>query len=197
MMRLKLPLFALLLALPVLFCGCKSIKELQSFAKCDFRMKNLENPSLAGIPVTSKKSLSDFDFLDLTKLTTAVATGQLPLSFTLNVEARNPNPIQATMASFDWIALIDNTEVARGKMNKRVSIAPNNGKKIIPLLVNTDLRQLMGSESRDKLIDFALNLANAGGQPTRVKLKIQPTIQIGSIPLTYPGYIPVTKDFGN
>ncbi|MGD1848704.1 MAG: LEA type 2 family protein [Salibacteraceae bacterium] len=160
-------------------------------------MKNLASPELAGISISSKNSIGDFGFMDLTKLTAAVASGNLPLSFTLNVEARNPNPIQATMNNFDWIALIDNTEIARGSMSQRVSIAANNGKAIIPIRVNTDLRDLMSSDSRDKLINFALNLSDAGGQPTRVKLKIKPTIMIGQFPLSYPGYLPVTKDFGN
>lgn len=35
----------------------------------------------------------------------------------------------------------------------------------------------------------------AGGQPTRLSLKIKPSVYVGSTMLTYPDYFTITKDF--
>ena len=41
-----------------------------------------------------------------------------------------------------------------------------------------------------------INLAGAGNEPSRVSVKVKPTINVGAFPLTYPGYFTVSKEFG-
>ena len=192
----KFTWIALILTIPIL-SGCKSLKEIKTFAKCDFRMVSLTNPKIAGVGITGKNSFKDLNFLDGAKLTKSLLSGRLPLNFTLNVEAKNPNPTTAAMNSMEWIAFIDGVEIARGNNQQRVEIPSNGGKSTIPLNISTDLKSLLAQKSRDAILNFGFNLADAGNRPTRVTLKVKPTISVAGIPLSYPGFISVNREFGN
>ena len=83
-------------------------------AKCDFRLKTIENTNLAGVNIQHIQKLSDLNFIDAARISAAMAGKELPLTFTLNVEARNPNASQASIQRIDWILLIDDIEMANG-----------------------------------------------------------------------------------
>lgn len=193
-MKLKHIIFLLVISMAGFSCG--ALKELATFAKCQFRMTTMENTRLAGVNIQGKKSLSDFKITDAAKLTMAIAKGALPLSFTLNVEAKNPNPVGAAIQGMDWIAYIDDVEIVRGRVNQRIEVAANNGVSNIPLQISVDLKKVINKDSKDALINFGLNLTDAGNKPTRVKLKVKPSILVSGVPITYPGYFPVKKEFG-
>ena len=56
---------------------------------------------------------------------------------------------------------------------------------------------LLGKDSRQALINFGLNLADAGNRPTRVSMKVKPTILVGALEIRYPGYFTVKHDFSS
>jgi hypothetical protein len=45
-------------------------------------------------------------------------------------------------------------------------------------------------------MNFGLNLAGSGNRPSRMTLKVKPTIMVGTTPISYPGYLSVTNEFG-
>ena len=163
--------------------------------QCDFRMASLTETSLAGINVKNIKSFSDLNFGQAGKLTTSYLTGNIPLSFTLNLEGKNPNPNEARMAQFDWIIKIDDVQIATGTNHSEHYFPPNNGTKTIPLNVKVNLLDVLTNESKDALFNFALNLADASNKPTRVGLQIRPSIYLNDIAITYPGYIEIGTEF--
>jgi LEA14-like dessication related protein len=181
----------------ILLNSCSFLKEITTFSKCEFRTTTLDNPELAGVDVSHIKSFSDIGFTEMAILTSAFMKGELPLNFTLNIEARNPNPATAAMNKLEYIAYIDDVEVASGKMNERIEIPANGGIANIPLRLHTDLLDLLKNDSRQALINFGLNLADAGNKPTRVSIKIKPTILIGAVEIVYPGYFTVKYDFSS
>ena len=173
-------------------CGLgKQINEMSNFAKCEFRIKDVKDTKVAKVDVQNKKSYSDLSILDAALLTTSLAQGTLPLEMTLNVDVKNPNTSQASMNKMEWILLIDNIEMVRGDLNQRIAIAPNGGIATLPLHISTDLKSVL-QKSTNEILNFGFGLTGAS---TRVTLKIKPTIMIGSMPITYPGYISVSKDF--
>ena len=121
----------------------------------------------------------------------------MPLVFTLNIEVKNPNTTMAAMNNFEWIAFIDNTQIAAGNVNKRVEIPANNGVAIVPFTVGCDLMEVLKGNSKDNVLNFGLNLAGAGNRPTRVTLKVKPTIVVSGMPMQYPGFISVSHEFGS
>jgi hypothetical protein len=191
-------LLVLIAVLPMLN-ACDVLQEAQKMAylsKCDFRMQSVNQLVLAGINVQNIHKLSDLSLLDAAKLTNAVATNQFPLDFTLNIEARNPNAADAGVTRMDWILFIDNIEMTRGALNQQVTIPANNGTAVIPMKMHVDLKEALSGKSADAIINFGMNLAGAGNKPTRFTLKLQPTINVSSIPITYPGYITIGTEYG-
>jgi LEA14-like dessication related protein len=170
--------------------------ELTNFAKCEFRIESVKNTKLAGINVQDKDVMSDFSFIELTKIGSVVAGGTLPLTFDLMVGVKNPNPGMAAMNKMDWILFIDDIEMTRGVLDKRIEIKENSVSQF-PVKMNLDLMKSLSGKSGDALINFALNLAGNGNRPTRVKLKAKPTIMLGTTPIEYPGFITIKQDFGS
>lgn len=177
--------------------SCSFLKEVTALGKCEFRLGTLEQPEIAGIPVNDIGDFADLGLRDAGRIGASLLQGTLPLSFTLNVEARNPNPATAALNRLEYIAFIDDVEIARGALDQRVEIPPNGGDAVIPLRLATDLVEILQKESRNALFNFGLNLADASNKPTRVTLKVKPTILVGMIELQYPGYFNVRHEFSS
>ena len=174
----------------------KQVSQMGNLAKCDFRLASVQQLTLAGINVQNIKKVTDLNIMDAGKLTRAVVSQQFPLDFTLNIEAKNPNPANAGITSMDWVLLIDDIEMTRGIIDKLVTIPANNGTAIIPMHMNVDLKKALSGKSADAIINFGMNLAGSGNKPTRFTLQLKPTIDIGGFPVTYPGYLNVKTEFG-
>lgn len=171
------------------------ISQVAMLSKCQFRLSTLTNTKLAGVNVQNIKSYKDMSLVDVTKVTAAYATGNLPLSFTLNVEVKNPNTTAAGMSKLDWILLIDDLEVLTGVTEQRITIPANGGTAVLPLNLSFDLLKVIEARNVESLANFGLNLAGAGNRPTRVTLKAKPAIYVGSSPITYPDYITINNEF--
>ncbi len=175
--------------------SCNFLKEISTLGKCEFRVTTLEDPEIAGVDVSQIRSFTDLNFVDMGIISSSVLRGDLPLSFTLNVEVRNPNPAMAALNGLEYLAFIDDVEVARGQLDRRIEIPANGGITTIPLRLSTDLIDILKKDSRQALVNFGLNLADAGNRPTRVSIKVKPTILVGAMEINYPGYFTVKHDF--
>lgn len=174
----------------------QQIGQMANIVNCKFRLESVKQLNLVGVNVQNIKKLSDLTLVDGAKLATAVATKQFPLTFTLNTEVNNPNTTAASMAKFDWILYIDDIEMTSGTVNNAYTI-PASGTTIVPMQISVDLKKVLTGKSADAIINFGLNLAGTGNEPTRFKLKVQPTITVGTYALTYPGYLTVTSQYGS
>ena len=175
--------------------SCNFLKEISTLGKCEFRVTTLVDPEIAGVDVSQIRSFTDLNLIDMGIISASMLKGDLPLSFTLNVEARNPNPVMAALNSLEYLAFIDDVEVARGNLDRRIEIPANGGVTTIPMRLNTDLIDILKKDSRQALVNFGLNLADAGNRPTRVSIKVKPTILVGAMEINYPGYFTVKHDF--
>jgi LEA14-like dessication related protein len=192
--RFSIVLFLTLLT-GVAHKSCNILKEITTLGKCEFRMTTLEDPEIAGVDVSQIRSMSDINFVDMGIISASILRGDLPLSFTLNVEVRNPNPAMAALNRLEYMAFIDDVQVAEGSLDKRIEIPSNGGISTIPLHLRTDLIDILKKDSRQALVNFGLNLADAGNRPTRVSVKVKPTILVGAMEIVYPGYFTVKHDF--
>ena len=188
------------LSLLIFISSCdvmNQVSQMSNLAKCDFKLQSVQQLSLAGINVQNVKKLSDLSLFDGAKLASAVANQQFPLYFTLNIEAKNPNPNPAGMTKIDWILLIDGVEMTRGILDKQVTIPANNGLAVIPMQMHVDLKKALSGRSADAIINFGMNLSGSGSKPTRFTLQMKPTITIGGFPITYPGYLNVNTEYSS
>lgn len=191
-------LVILLLGIMVSLPSCDLLQQAQKMTNlinCDFSLKNVESLNLAGVNVQGIQSLSSLNLLDMGKLTAALTGSTLPLNFTLNLQAKNPNPSAAGMNRLDWILYIDDIEMTKGTLNKKVNIPGNNGTSVIPMQMSVDLKKVLKNKTGDALLNFAMNLAGASGKPTRFLLKAKPNISVNGYALDYPGYINIKAQY--
>ncbi len=175
--------------------SCSTLKELISFTRCEFRMRDIQSIRFAGVNLQGKTSINDFKISDMAVFTRYALRSNLPLDMVLQIEAKNPNRQSAALNKVEWIAYLDDLEMMTGTVNERIVIPPDNGTGIIPLHIQLDMRNVIKSASANAIANLALNIMNIGEKESRITVKIKPTILIGTVPLNYPGYIKVTKNF--
>lgn len=190
-------LFTMPLLMAIILPSCDVLQQAEKMAnltKCEFRLGSVANLKLAGINVQNAKAIKDLSLIDAQRLLTSVATNSFPLTFTLNVDTRNPNTTSAGMSQMEWILFIDDIQMLSGNVNQQVTI-PANGIKSIPINISVDLKKVLKGKTADAIINFGLNMAGTGNKPTRMAMKLKPTIMIGSYPISYPGYLTVKTSF--
>ncbi len=193
-MKTKL-FFAVLFVSIISLQSCDVLQQMATFTKCEFKMNSLTDTKLAGVNIQNLNSFTDLTFMDAANVTKTLLGGELPLTFNLNIEAKNPNPATAAMQKMNWILYIDDNEITQGVLDQPVNIPPGETANI-PLAIKLDLKKLFNDKTKNSLLNFAFNLADAGNYPTRVKLAIKPTINVAGIPIEYPGYFNLKKEFG-
>ncbi|MCD6660550.1 MAG: hypothetical protein LT105_10350, partial [Lentimicrobium sp.] len=170
-MKSRFRFLTVFLVAGMIFTACDVLNQVQqmaTLAKCEFRLSSVDQLRLAGVNIQQVKQLSDLKVMDAAKITTAaISGGSLPLNFTLNVEAKNPNSAIAGLNRLEWTLLIDDIEMVSGVNDNRVQIPANGGTAVIPLTIGVDLKQALKGKSADAIANFGLNLAGAGNKPTR------------------------------
>ena len=174
----------------------KQAKTAVNLASCDFRILSADKVMLAGLPLDTYGSLKDLGIADLAMIMGAVTRPSLPLSLQLNVEVKNPNAQAAGINSLAYIIYIDDIQMIEGVYDKPVTV-PANSTVVIPVPLNTDLKQVLQGKSIDALLNFGFNLGGVGHQPTRFRIRLKPGIMVGNTTLSYPGYINVKTEYSN
>ncbi|MDZ7740569.1 MAG: hypothetical protein U5Q03_02110 [Bacteroidota bacterium] len=171
-------------------------QQMYTLSRCDFRLSTIENIRLAGVYVQNKDQFSDLTLADITKLGLAFAKREMPLDFRLNIEGLNPNTQTAALNKLEWILFIDDIEMTRGATSQRIEIPGNGGVNDLPLDINVDLLNVLSGDSKDAIINFALNLSGQGNKPSRIMVKAKPTVIVSGRSIDYPGYITINNEFG-
>jgi hypothetical protein len=178
-------------------CGIsEQVQQAKAFKDVDVRLASIDQATVAGVNVLNTRQAPDLGTAERALLLAAATAGNVPLRMRVNLEFRNPNAETAALNEFDYIALIDGNEVAKGHTNQRIEVPANGGLATAPVLVESDLRKALGEKSGESLADFALGLADRDRQPLRFTLKIKPTfITSSGKRISPPGYSKVEKEF--
>lgn len=172
--------------------GCQTLREVANLRKVQFRIDRVDDPQLAGISLARVQSYQDLRAADILQLTRAAASGDMPLSFTLMLEAENPpdNNVQARLVDMDWTLLLDETETIQGRLDQNVTLPPGEP-TAIPVPMELDLVRFFGDNARD-LVELALAIAGEG-DPKTVTLRATPTVDTILGPIRYPEPITVVR----
>ncbi len=195
-MKKRIPYISAVLMILVAISGCSVFNAIKNISQLKFKLGTVGNFQLNGINISNKSRLQDFNAGDLLKLTTAFAGKKMPVTFTLNVEAFNPNASTSTTASdivlvsFPWRLLIDDVETITGNIGSPVTV-PVSKTIIIPIEAQLDLFRFFGDKGYDKIINLALMLGGSGGSATNIKLVATPTINSTLGRMTYPGELTI------
>jgi hypothetical protein len=202
-MRYKHALLSLLVAvLAVSGFSCKQLQDLQrsmtNLSRCKFKLDTINGFELMGVGLSNKAKLSDFSLLDAAKLAAGFTRGSFPASFTLNVAAINPNDgtggtpnASATLTSFAWTLILDNTTTINGDITDPIVIPGTGQQSIIPLKMNLDLAKFFKDKGYESVANLALALGGVNGSPSRVTLRAKPRLKTDFGEITYPGEIDI------
>ncbi len=172
----------LLLALP----SCATLQGLAALSQVRFGVEGVSNVRLAGVSVDRVRSFEDLSPADLFRVSAALAGGQVPLAFDLDLTAANPegNP-EARLVALDWTLLLEGRETVGGSMTRALRF-PAGEVSPFPLEIFLDLREFFDGSARD-LVNLALGIAGGGGgESVDVRLRALPTLDTPIGPIRYP-----------
>ncbi len=187
-----------IISLTFLLTSCSVYETMVNLSRLKFKLGNVNNFTISGINLSNKKNFSDLDPLELVSLTQALTSGKLPASFTLNVEAVNPNDgtggykkTDATLKSFPWRLNIDQTETISGNIGSPISVPGTGEVTNIPLQMNIDLLEFFGNKGLENLVNLALALGGQEGSSSRLTLFASPTVSSPLGDIKYPGELKI------
>lgn len=177
--------------------GCATLREVVALRNVEFRIAGVDNPTLAGIDLTQKRSYEDLTVTELGRLAGAVVRRQLPLAFDLQLQARNPaeNSTNARLVRMDWTLFLDDTETISGSIDETVVLPPGKP-TTIPIAIGLELFQFFDGQAKE-LAELVLAIAGQGQSTHRVSLRAVPTIDTALGPIRYPQPITILRtEFG-
>jgi len=178
--------------------SCSVYETMVNLSRLKFKLGDVNNFTVGGINITNKSSISDFNSIEVLKLTSALTSGKLPASFRLNVEAKNPNDgsggypkTDATLKAFPWRLEIDNVETISGNIGSPVSVPGTGEVTNIPLTMNIDLIEFFGNKGFDNLVNLALTLGGQQGSSSKLSLYATPTVSSPLGDIKYPSELKI------
>ena len=183
----------------VTLSSCSVYKTFVNMSRLKFKLNSVQNFRVLNYPVNNKTSLKDFSPIDLINLTASVATGKLPVSFTLIVDAKNPNTgngyssTDITIEDFPWKLYVNGKETVSGRLEKPVTVPGMGEVREIPLEVKFDLLKIFKNKSLDDIINLALTIGGAKGSPSHLKLVAEPVLGTPIGKMKYPEPITIVS----
>lgn len=195
----KISLFILGIALTGLFQQCavsRQISEAKTLGDCKYAIASADNITLAGIDVRQFRNMQDFDLAKSPRLALALLSQDVPLNLRLNLDVTNPTKQQAGINQFEYKVFLSENEVFTGFWDQRIDVQPNGGTTRVPMQLSTNAyRLLTDAKARDAFVNMVENLSGkAGSQPSKLTIKLRPTLGIGNSQINYPGYITIEKE---
>jgi hypothetical protein len=188
------------IALLLTTSSCRMYETMVNLSRLKFKLGDVVNFTVGEINITNKRSVSDFSSVEVLKLTSALTSGKLPASFTLNVEAKNPNDgtggypkTDATLKAFPWRLEIDQVETISGNIGTSVSVPGTGEITNIPLTMNIDLIEFFGNKEYDNLLNLALALGGQQGSSSKLSLYAAPTVSSPLGDIKYPGELKIVE----
>lgn len=190
------------LLIAIFFSSCSIVKQLTNISRLQFRLNSVSDFTINGINISNKTSIRDFNVFDSAQLLNSIAKGSLPVSFNLNIEAKNPNdgggyPRQdLDIVDFKWRLLIDDVETLSGNIARPISVPGTGETTIFPITIQLDLYKFFSDRGFDNLINLALAIGGKNQNLSRIVLKATPTVQTPFGKITYPGELDIIdKEF--
>lgn len=188
----------ILCLLTLSFSGCSVYKSLSNLARLKFKISHVGAFSLNGVMISSKRSITDFSVSEIASITSAVSRGSLNASFTIFVNALNPNDgkggyprTDASIKSFPFRLFLNDVETISGNIGSGFNIPGTGEIATIPFQISMDLMSFFRNQTYQSLVNLALGLGGASASSANVKLVARPVIgtKLGNI--SYPNDITI------
>jgi hypothetical protein len=201
-MKKLLPLFLLLALMNV---SCSVYQTMVNLGRLKFKLGAVNGLNVNGVQLNNKARLADFSPQEILTISSAVAKGNLPVSFVLNIDARNPNDgtggyakTNATITSFPWRLLMEDTETVTGNIAAPFTV-PGTGETVnLPLQISFDLMNFMKNRNYESILNMLLAVGGKGGTSSKLTIFATPTVTTGVGEITYPREVRIVSlDYTN
>ncbi|GAB3560888.1 hypothetical protein GCM10027578_00340 [Spirosoma luteolum] len=192
-----------LLALPLLLltqCGInKQISQAKTLGDCRYSLASADSVYLAGIDVKQLRRIEDLDPLRFPRLAAGLLIRNVPLDARLNLDITNPTNRIAGINQMEYKVLLAGQELFNGFLNQRVEVQPGGGRVQVPIHLNTNAYQLLTDpKTRGAFTELVQNLSGAANtRPSKLTIKMKPTLDLGGKQINYPGYITIDQEVTN
>jgi hypothetical protein len=180
--------------LVITLTSCGVYNSLVNLSKLKFKLGSVNNFKVGDISVNNKSKLSDFGAIDILKLTSEVVSGKFPVTFTVNVLAKNPNSSSnsssnlsdISLEAFPWTLYLNGKQTISGNISKPLQVPAIENATVIPLEMKLDLLDFFQDDGLNSLIDLALSLGGKKGSTTKVKIVAEPLLGTPLGNMSYP-----------
>lgn len=180
----------LIISLSIFVFSCRAIREIKNLQNCEFSALGIENVVLSGIKMNNKNGVSDFSFTEIARIGQDYAKNKLILTYTIPIQADNPNSQLAALNRIDWKLMLDDLEILNGTSSDRVEIPAQNTTQF-PLNVSMNLSDVLSKKSLTELQEIVFNLEDKYKVENRLILKVKPYLKVGSKQVPTPGFFKV------
>ncbi|QKZ12407.1 hypothetical protein [Spirosoma sp. KUDC1026] len=199
---MKKSLLVLVLALPLLFSQCsinKQISQAKALGDCRYSIASADSVFLAGVDIREFRKLEDINPARYPRLAAGLLTRNVPLDARINLDITNPTNKLAGINQLEYRILLAGQELFNGFLNQRIEVQPGGGKTRVPVRLNTNAFQLLtDAKTRDAFTQLVQNLSgSANTSPSKLTIKIKPTLDLAGGQVNYPGYITIDQDVTN
>jgi hypothetical protein len=194
----KLLVISTILITVFAFVQCSILQTITNLSRLQFKLGNVNGFMVNNIDISNKASLSDLSPSEMISLSSIITQGKLPVSFVLNVNAKNPNDgtggyarTDATLKGFKWRLFIDDKETISGDLDAPVTVPGTGEVSNIPLRINLDLLQFFKGEGLEKIANLVLSIGGRQGSSSRITLYATPTVSTPIGDIKYPGELKI------
>jgi hypothetical protein len=191
-------LFIIIIFITFSQLSCSVYETFVNISRLKFKLDNVSGFTLSGVSLSNKTRIEDFTPVEVLKISGDFAQGKLPVSFILNVDAKNPNDgtggypkTNATLKNFPWRLAIDNVETISGDIASPVTVPGTGESANIPLTIGLDLMQFFSEKGYDSLLRLALNIGGYSGGASNLALFAKPTVTTSLGDIKYPEEIKI------
>lgn len=198
---MKKALVLVVFVLPLLFSQCsvnQQISQAKALGNCKYAIASADSVYLAGTDVREFQFRTLQDLTRYPKLAAGLLLRNVPLSVRLNLDITNPTAKLAGINQLEYKILLAGQELFNGLLNQRIEVLPGSQTRI-PVRLSTNAYQLItDGATRDAFVQLVQNLGGAANtQPSKLTIKLKPTLALGNKAVNYPGYITIEQEINN
>jgi hypothetical protein len=199
---MKKGLIILLMAMPFLFSRCsvnQQLSQAKALGDCRYTIASADSVYLAGTDIREFRKIEDLNPARFPRLAAGLLTRNVPLDARINLDITNPTNKLAGISQLEYKVMLAGQELFNGFLNQRIEVQPGGGKTRVPVRLSANAYQLLTDpKTRDAFSELVQNLSGSSNtKPSKLTIKIKPTLALGNKAINYPGYISIDQDVTN
>lgn len=178
--------------------SCSVYQTISNISRLKYKIYSATDYKIVGVTIADKKSLKDFNSIELLKISSGFIKGDLPLTFLLNIEAKNPNDgnegfarTDLNITSFPWRLFLNEKEIIQGNITEPVFIPGKGESVIIPVKVEFNVAKSFKEKNMDDILLLLLQIGGVQGSTSNLKMIAKPVLGTPFGKLEYPDEITI------